>query len=191
MKALVPRLSRSLPAPWCRALALLGTGLLGLGCSANPPPRWQEGGAPLLIQGARWDRPDDDPIEILPDGQVLEDGEPIMLVDRAGRVVDDDNDPIAILLPDGFVGGNDNELLGRIGVSNASPPNSPAAWLAITPDGTVVRYDYDGDQANDGRWVGCDGAARRTCTLVTHMLLLREYQRRPRSGVSVGIGVGF
>lgn len=190
MKAFVRRSQRPLRGA-LRSLALLGLGLLALGCSANPPPRWQEGGAPLVIQAARWDRPDDDPIEILPNGQVLEDGDPILLVDRAGRVVDEDNDPVAILLPDGFVGGNDSELLGRIGVSNAAPPNSAAAWLAIMPDGTVVRYDYDGDQENDGRWVGCDGPARRTCTLVSHMLLVREYQRRPRSGVSVGIGVGF
>lgn len=144
-----------------------------------------------MVQAARWDRPDDDPIEILPNGQVLEDGEPILLVDRVGRVVDEDNDPVAILLPDGFVAGNDNELLGRIGVSNAAPPNAAAAWLAIMPDGTVVRYDADGDREDAGRWVGCDGPARRTCTLISHMLLVREYQRRPRSGVSIGVGIGF
>lgn len=171
----------------CLALALS----LGTACSVNPPPRWQEGGAPLLIQPARWDRADNDPIEILPNGQVLEDGDPIMLVDRVGRVVDEDNEPIAILLPDGFVGGNDNQLLGRVGVSNAAPPNGAAAWVAILPDGNVVYYDSDGDQEADGRWVGCDGPARRTCTLITHMILVRHYQRQPRSGVSVGIGIGL
>src|SRR5690349_3895620 len=93
-----------------RALGVSGLLALSfsvLGCSPNQPPRWVEGGAPLVIAAARWDRADEDTVEILPNGQVLEDGDKIFLVDRAGRIVDDDNEPVAILLPDGFVAGTD------------------------------------------------------------------------------------
>lgn len=168
---------------------LLATAFIALGCSPNPPPRWQEGGAPLVIPAARWDRPDDDPIEIHPDGKVLEDGDLLFVVDRAGRVVDSDYEPLAILLDDGHVAGTDNHLLGRIGVANAAPPGAAAAWLAIMPDGQVVRFDEEGDRYNGGRWQGCTGAAQRTCTLVTHVLWVRDYLARSRGGVSVGVGV--
>ena len=60
--------------------------LLGNACSPEAPARWVEGGAALVIAPARWDRGDDDVVEIRADGQVLEDGEFLLLVDRAGRV---------------------------------------------------------------------------------------------------------
>ncbi|MCC6663283.1 MAG: hypothetical protein IT375_06025 [Polyangiaceae bacterium] len=160
-----------------------------LGCSANPPPRWQEGGSPLVISPARWDRPDDDSIQIHADGKVTEDGSLLFVIDRAGRVVDKDYEPLAIVLPDGHVGGPDNTLLGRIGHSNAAPPGSAAAWLAVMPNGQVVRFDEEGDRHDAGVWYGCEGPQKRTCTLVSHVLWVQDWARRSRGGVSVGVGV--
>jgi hypothetical protein len=173
----------------CWLLALVS--LLALAaCAPNPPPRWAEGGAPLLIEPARWERPDDDTIEILPDGKVIEDGDVILVVDRAGRVVDEDYEPVAILLPDGHVAGTDDRLLGRIGMANAAPPGRASAWLAIMPNGQVVRFDDEGERADAGVWYGCTGAAMRTCTLVSHILEVQAYLRRPRSSIGVGVGFG-
>lgn len=168
--------------------AILCGGLLG--CAPKPPPRWQEGGAPLVISPARWDRPGDDSIEILADGQVLDDGKMIFLVDRAGRVVDADYEPVALLLPDGHVAGTDNRLLGRVGVANAAPPGAAAAWLAIMPNGQVVYFDEDGERVDRGVWHGCEGPQKRTCTLITHVLWVQRWLRRSRTGVSIGVGVG-
>jgi hypothetical protein len=169
---------------------LLGFLLSGAGCSPNQPPRWVEGGAPLVIAPARWDRGDDDTIEILQNGQVLEDGDKIFLVDRAGRIVDDDNEPVAILLPDGFVAGTDNRLLGRVGVANAAPPNAAAAWLAVMPNGQVVYFDDEGERSSDGAWRGCNGPQLRTCTLITHVIALRKWSQRSQGGVTFGVGIG-
>ncbi len=168
--------------------------LAATGCTPTPPPRWAQGGAPLAIGAARWERGDEATVEILANGQVLEDGEPIFLVDRVGRVVDDDYDPVAILLDDGFLAGPDDRLLGRVGISNAAPPHSGTAWLAVLPNGQVLFFDEDGERHNGGRWIGCEGAKQRTCTLVTHMYVVRHYHERdhgPRFGVGVGVGVGF
>jgi hypothetical protein len=164
------------------ALALLTA------CAASPPPHWEQGGAPLALGPARWNRPDSDSIEILPDGTVLEDGSPLLVVDRAGRIVDDDHEPVAIVLPDGQIAGTDRRYLGRIGVTNASPPWSGTAWLSILPNGQVVAYTPEGERESLGVWSGCAGPLLRTCTLVTHLVLVRRYQRAPRSGVGIGIG---
>ncbi|GMV16855.1 MAG: hypothetical protein HS104_03695 [Polyangiaceae bacterium] len=168
---------------------LLLLAVSAFGCSANPPPRWQEGGAPIVIAPARWDRPDDDSIQIHADGKVTEDGDLLFVLDRAGRVVDKDYEPVAILMPDGHVGGPDNVLLGRVGHANAAPPGSAAAWLAVMPNGQVVRFDDEGDRHDAGVWYGCEGPQKRTCTLVTHVLWVRNYMRNSRGGVSVGVGV--
>ena len=160
------------------------------GCGPKPPPRWAEGGAPLVVAPARWERGDDDVIEILPNGTVTEDGDPMFVIDRAGRVTDEDLEPIAVLLPDGHVAGTDNRLLGRVGVANAAPPDSAAAWIAVMPNGQVVYFDEEGDRSNGGVWRGCQGPQLRTCTLVTHMVAMRRYADRSRGGVSVGVGIG-
>lgn len=162
-----------------------------LGCTPNPPPMWQSGGAQLLVQPARWERPDDDEIEILPNGTVVEDGEPILSVDRAGRVVDEDNEPVAILLPDGQVVGPDDRGMGRVGMSNASPPGRTYAWISVMPNGQVITYNHDGDREDGGVWRGCAGAALRTCTLISHVMAVRHYVDRSRTRVGVGIGVGI
>lgn len=167
------------------------TALVTWGCSATPPPSWQAGGAPLVLTNAHWARGEQDTIEVRENGEVLEDGDVLFVLDIVGRVVDDDHDPIAILLPDGFVIGTDDRNLGRVGISNASPPGASSAWVALMPNGAVVYYDADAEAHDAGHWVGCDGPARRTCTLVTHLVRVRQLQRTPRTRVGIGIGIGF
>jgi len=163
-----------------------------VGCSPKEPPHWPEGGAPLLIAPARWERGEDDPIEILPNGQVVEDGDVLFVLDRVGRIVDEKYDPLGILLPDGNVVGTDNRSLGFVGVSNAAPPGSQTAWLAVMPDGAVTRFARDGEREFGGRWTGCTAALQRTCTLVTHLVELTDYRTGgPDNGVNFGIGIGI
>jgi hypothetical protein len=163
-----------------------------LGCAPTNPPRWAEGGAALAIPHARFSRGDEDAIEIRPDGQVLEGGSLLFKIDRVGRVVDDEYEPVAVLLPDGRVAGQDDHFLGQVGVTNASPPDRGAAWLSVAPDdGRVTYFDEEGERSLVGQWSGCKGPALRTCTFVTHLVALRNYARRQQSGVSVGVGVGI
>jgi len=166
-------------------------GFLLFGCAPKPPPRWAEGGAPLVIAPARWERGDDDWIEIRENGQVLEDGDLLFVIDRVGRVTDGDYEALAVLLPDGHLAGTDNRSLGQVGVANAAPPGAVQAWLAITPDGRVTYFDADGERSAGGVWRGCSGPQQRTCTLVTQMLLVRHYRDANQSGVGVGVGVGI
>ncbi|HLV65867.1 MAG TPA: hypothetical protein VKY73_08640 [Polyangiaceae bacterium] len=169
---------------------LVAASIALLACTPREPPHWPEGGARLLLPTARWDRPGEDPIELRPDGRVIEDGDVLFVVDRVGRVVDDDHEPVALLLPDGRLVGTDERALGYVGVSNAAPPWSGHAWVAVRPDGSVVHFAPDGERSSGGHWQGCDGVALRTCTLVTHLVALR-HSRSPGSGFSFGVGVGI
>jgi hypothetical protein len=173
-----------------RALGVVLALGCSVGCSPKQPPHWPEGGAPLVIAPARWERGEEDAIEILPNGQVVEDGDVLFVLDRVGRIVDEKYDPLGILLPDGNVVGTDNRALGFVGVSNAAPPTSQTAWLAVMPDGAVTLFGRDGEREFGGRWTGCAGAAQRTCTLVTHLVELRNIPS-PDSGVNFGIGIGI
>jgi hypothetical protein len=174
---------------WRWAPAVLALGVGALACTPKPPPRWAEGGAPLLIAPAVWHR-GDDTVEIRENGQVLEDGDLVFVLDRVGRVVDEDYEPAALLFQDGQIVGTDNRDFGRIGLTNASPPGQGTAWLALMPNGAVIVYDSDGDKKSWGNWKGCQGLVQRTCTLATHLLALRNYSNRSRSGVGFGVGVG-
>jgi hypothetical protein len=98
---------------------------------------------------------------------------------------------LAILSPDGRIIGTDDRALGQVGVTNAAPPWSAQAWLAVMPDGVVTHFSPEGDREPMGRWHGCQGPLLRTCTLVTHMIALRHFRAPPESGVSVGIGIGI
>jgi hypothetical protein len=167
----------------------LALGLSVLACAPRNPPRWAEGGAPLAFAAARWDREGGDPVELRPDGKVLVDGDLVFVLDRVGRVADDDYEPHAVLLDDGQLAGTDNTSLGRVGVTNASPPGAVEAWLAVTPDGRVTYFDPDGERSSGGVWRGCTGPVLRTCTLVTQLVAVANYRGR-NSGVGVGIGVG-
>lgn len=174
-------------------LPLVSVALLafGQGCTPQEPPNWPQGGAALAIVAARWDGGEDS-VEVHADGKVYEDGSLLFILDRVGRIVDADYDPVAILLPDGLVVGTDQRAMGRVGVTNASPPWSGTAWMSVLPDGNVLLFAPDGERGTLGRWQGCNGAAVRTCTLVTHLILLRHAKRdQDRSGVQVGIGVGI
>lgn len=172
---------------WCFAILPL----LALSCTPREPPRWAQGGAQLTLPSARWTRADDDSVEIQPNGHVLEDGDLVFVIDRVGRVVDADYDPVALLFQDGRLAGTDDRLLGHVGVSNAAPPDRAEAWLAVMPDGNVVYFASDGEREPDGKWEGCSGPALRTCTLVTHLFAVRNYARRAEPGVGVGIGIGI
>ena len=164
------------------------TGLAG--CAPQTPPHWAQGGPRLAIAAARWDL-EDETIDILPNGQVVGDGEVLFAIDRVGRIVDDENDPVALLFPDGRLAGTDG-MLGRVGLNNASPPGASLAWLSLLPDGQVLFFDRDGEREPQGVWQGCDGPVRRTCTLVTHIVALqRETRRSSGPALGVGLGVGF
>lgn len=169
-------------------LGLLAAALIG--CTPSEPPRWAEGGAALVLPQARWER-DDETIEIRQNGHVVEDGDLIFVLDRVGRIVDEDYEPVALLFPDGRLAGTDDRNLGHVGVSNAAPPSRVEAWVAVTPDGAVTYFDSDGERSSGGRWTGCAGPAQRTCTLVTHLVALRHYAEDRNSGVSVGVGIGI
>lgn len=159
------------------------------GCSRSLPPRWAEGGQRIDVPRARWQR-GSEAVDLLDDGRVLVDGDQVLAIDRAGRVYDADGDPVAILAPDGNLWARGGEAWGFIGLHNASLPGGNVAWLGVGDDGAVIRYDDEGERRADGVWAGC-GPALRTCTLVTHVIALREARARPRMGFGIGIGVGF
>jgi len=174
------------------ALALLASPA----CSATPPANWARGGAPLDLPRARWVL-GPNTVDVMPDGQVLLNGEHEWSVDRGGRVFDPDGQPIALLEPDGRVVGPDDKPLGVVGALHASLPGQETAWLSVAPSGQVIRYDEeDGDRLGFGVWAGCNVSPRahQTCTLVSHLLALRLREREREGGgpgISVGIGVGI
>ncbi len=176
-----------------RSAALLCLAVALAGCAPRNPPRWAEGGAPLAFAAARWER-EGDPVELRADGKVFIDGDLAFVLDRVGRVADDDFDPYAVLLGDGHLAGTDNLSLGRVGVTNASPPGAVEAWLSVTPDGRVTYYDSEGERSAGGTWRGCAGPVLRTCTLITHLVAVANYRGRSGGvgiGIGVGVGVGF
>ena len=170
--------------------AILLVGVLLLGCAPTPPPRWAEGGAELAFHGAQW-RTRERLVELSSDGRVLEDGHIVYVLDRVGRSVDSDYEPVALLFPQGELVGAGGSNLGHVGFRNAAPPGAQTAWLSVLPDGRVVYFDFDGSQHSGGRWTGCEGGAVRACTYVTHLFALRAYQREMNSRVSIGVGLGW
>jgi hypothetical protein len=160
-------------------------------CTATPPANWAKGGAVLELPRARWVR-GDVIVDLVPEGQILVNGEPYFTLDRAGRIADLDGEPVALLEADGRVTGADDTPMGMVGWMNAALADQSTAWLSIQPSGQVVRYDDEGEAVVYGVWMGC-GASPRThqaCTYVTHVLAQKLRTEEPRSGVSIGIGVG-
>ncbi len=177
------------------SLPLAGLGLLlSIACAPTPPPYWAEGGSSLRIPSAEWKRTTGDPVLVSPVGSVTRGGELVFNLDAAGRIFDEDNEPIAIVGPDGHVIGTDDEPLGRVGMRNASPPWSQTAWLRVAEDGTLLLFDGDGESAFGGSWTGCGHGAVRVCTLVSHLMLLQAFKRQmsnlPYNPVTFGVGVG-
>lgn len=170
---------------------LLAPALLGLvACSATPPANWAQGGGALDVVRARWVL-GDSTIDVVEDGRVLVNGEHEYTVDAAGRLFDEDNEPVALLQADGQVSGPDDEHLGIVGSEHASRPHEETAWLSLTPSGEVIRYDEDGERYGFGVWMGCRVSPRSSqmCVYITHVIG-RSVASRPRPGVSVGVGIG-
>jgi hypothetical protein len=160
-------------------------------CSTQPPPHWAEGGARFVTENATWTTGEGTLVQLTKDGKVIADGDHVFTIDSAGRVYDKDNEPAAIVLPDGNVAGTDDTHLGRIGLSNAAPPGGGAAWLSVFPNGEVIHYDPDGQRSTDGAWRGCTGPVLRTCTLVSHLYTLERISRASGGGgFTFGVGVG-
>ena len=178
------------PAVPLLAVVATGTLLALLGCSATPPPAWASGGARLALGDAHV-RFDDNDVVLDRAGRVTVGGGWSFSLDVAGRVYDSDGDPAGVLLPDGHLVGNDETSLGRVGITNASPPGSETAWLSVSPGGDVVFFDADGDRHAGGHWTGCAGPVLRTCTLVTHLVALQRALVAQQSRMSFGVGVGI
>lgn len=165
-----------------RVALLISIGLL-LGCASTvPPPGWQQGGAPLWLPRAAW-RSGLATIDLLEDGRVMMNGTSSFMIDAAGRVIDADGNPVALLQPDGRLIGNKGEDLGVVGPVTASAPGSRYAWLGLLPSGQVVRYDDEGRTAAGGTWVGCGGypTTLQACMLVTYLVATR-FPPPPPSG---------
>jgi hypothetical protein len=165
--------------------------LLLAACENTPPPGWAKGGAALVIKDMSWKTGDGRDVAVAADGKVTADGDLLLSIDRAGRVYDEDNEPVALLLPDGTVEGSDGAHLGQVGVTNAAPPGGGNAWLAVLPDGHVLHFESDGERTSDGVWRGCEGPQHRTCTFVSHLFTLhRVAASSSQSNVTFGVGVG-
>jgi hypothetical protein len=163
-------------------------GLALFSCASYPPANWATGGSAVEIRQARWVR-GHNVAEIMLDGRVFVDGSHSFTIDRAGRVFEPDNSPIALLEQDGRLIGKDDAILGVIGMHNASLAGHTQAWLTVGDQGEVVLYDEEGERRNAGAWTGC-GPAVRTCTLVTHVIAMATVRRRGNVGVGMGFGVG-
>jgi hypothetical protein len=143
---------------------------------------------------ATWEQTEGDKVTLTKAGEVLFDGDLVFVIDAAGRLFDDDHDPFALVESDGTISGTENEMLGRVGLRNASPPWSEVAWLHVAIDGTVLVFGADGGPVNVGVWRGCDGPAIRTCTLISHLFVLEAMRRRayvPDYPMMVGTGVWY
>lgn len=189
---------RSAPLGALRYPGLMRAPFLGLpiavlllaACENPPPAGWAKGGAPLVIKPMSWKTGAGEDVAVTEDGKVTTDGDLIFTIDRAGRVYDEEKEPLALLLPDGTIEGSEQTHLGQIGVTNAAPPGGGNAWLAVLPDGHVVHFDQDGERSADGVWRGCDGPQHRTCTLVSHLYTLHRVAAASRGNPTFGVGIG-
>lgn len=183
-----------------RLLSIAALGLVLPACAATPPAKWAEGGARLDLPRARWALVEA-AVDVLPDGTIWVNSEHILTIDTAGRVINPEKEPVAMLMPDGRLLGKDDEPLGAVGSLHASLPDEANAWISVLPTGEVIRYLDDGERINFGAWLGCSGSARsqQACTLVTHLLGMRikEEQDRIRAsnsgyrGGMVPTGMGY
>lgn len=157
-----------------RALVLVSLALLSGCTSAVPPPGWQQGGATLWVPRAVW-RTGSVNVDVMQDGHVMVNGTSSFLIDAAGRVIDAEGRPVALLQPDGRLIGPKGEEMGTIGPVTAAAPGSRYAWLGLLPSGQIVRYDEEGRTQSGGSWMGCGAYAPslQACMLVTYLVATR------------------
>jgi hypothetical protein len=161
-----------------------------IGCSTLPPTGWETGGTQLTVPRARWIN-GNVLVDVDEEGRVLLNGKHVLNVDRAGRVYDAYNSPVALLKKDGYLLGTDDDGLGWVGGGEAIRPGEDHSWIVIGDDGLVLRVDDEGEQRPFGMWLGCGQAqTMQTCALVTHIIGMDLRERSGRSGPSVGIGIG-
>jgi len=156
------------------------------------PANWARGGAMLEVPRARW-VVGTSVVEMYPDGRVLLNDSQEMTVDRAGRVFDTNNDPVALLETNGNVIGPGDKPLGNVGVLHASQVDSKHAWLSVMPTGEVLKYDDDGGRSSLGVWIGCHTSysAHQACTLMSHLLAPKIIAAsRPMAGMYPGSYMG-
>lgn len=151
----------------------VGAATVSTGCSQTPPPKWQQGGAPIVLQPAVWERQTHF-VQVQNNGHVILNDRLMFVLDRNGRVHDALGDPYAVLEAGNRLSGNNDWTLGTISVSTATPPGSSQPWITVFPSGKVVRQDMEGRSFEDGAWSGCNGQMMRTCTLVSHLIVLYE-----------------
>jgi hypothetical protein len=160
-------------------------------CSVTPPPGWQEGGRALAVTPVRWVN-GDVIVDVDQHGRVLVNGHHLFGIDRAGRLYDAYNEPVALLDEQGYVTGNDDEPLGWVGATETILPGDEHSWLMIEASGLLMRYDRADEARPFGMWLGCDGPTLQTCMLVSHVVgrEIRAAERSRRPGMFIGVGVG-
>jgi hypothetical protein len=157
-----------------RARAWLGAAALTMACASGPSARWTKGGAALEIGNAYW-TDGDSTVEILPNGEIRESDELLFRIDESGRISGADGGRVAVLLPDGsLVAETDDVALGWVGrgTSLRADRHTPAVYLF--PAGQVAIADGVGGWDAAGYWIRCEGQMLWTCTLVTHVLAARD-----------------
>lgn len=152
----------------------VGAVAISTGCSQTPPPKWAQGGVPLELQPAVWERQTEF-VQVQKNGYVILNDRLVFILDRNGRVHDAIGDPYAVLEPGNRLSGNNNWNLGTVTMNTATPVSGLPPWITIFPSGKVIRKDFEGYSFEDGYWSGCNGPMIRTCTLVTHLILLYEH----------------
>jgi hypothetical protein len=179
-----------LPGLAISAFAAVAAALLS-GCTPPPPRSWQGGGTALVIPQAQWIL-GEEAVQLTRDGDVIADGDKILSIDTAGRVYDEDGEPVGVLERDGTFIGPEDEPLGMVGSVRASLPDEGFAWINLEPNGQVIRFDEEGGRFPFGAWFGCgrDPRSLQACTLVTHAIGLKMRRRARQDGPSFGIGVG-
>jgi len=125
------------------AVELLALVAVLAGCASLPPSGWQHGGRQLLIVRARWVN-GDALVDVDHEGRVLLNGKHVLNVDRAGRVYDAYDNPVALLQEDGYLIGPDGEPMGWVGAKQAILPGDEEGWLKLEPSGLLLRVDDDG-----------------------------------------------
>jgi hypothetical protein len=172
-------------------MALAACLALGAGaCAAKPPTGWKEGGAAVLVPRARWVF-GELAVDLGHDGKVHFNGRHRWTIDRAGRIYDEEGQPLALLGKDGVLVGPDDETIGWVGAAESRLPGQNEGWLTLGMTGELVRHEEEGSRPF-GVWMGCTAMPQtaQICTLVSHLVALRLREAAREPDVSFGVGVG-